>query len=299
MKKIDEISVQQLKKVGLSSNLLKEENLLKDDIILSTELEYNMNIFASPCRLDAFVINVCVGGEADLHINLREYKITSGILSMNIPENIIQITNMHNFKVCPIIISSDFLKKISLNVKEKMSLYMFAKKNPLIALEYSDLRSLEMYHTLAVSVLQGNDIRKEDMLKGLIYSVLFKLDSIIKRTEQTLHSSTKDRNRSEEIFELFMEQLMLHHEKERSLSFYADKLSMTANYLSKLVKDYSEKTASAWINEYVILEAKTLIKNSHYTIQEISYKLNFPSPTFFGKYFKRLTGMTPKQYKMS
>lgn len=96
-----------------------------------------------------------------------------------------------------------------------------------------------------------------------------------------------------------MELLAQHHSTERNLSYYAEKIGITTNYLSKLVKEYSGKTAVEWINEYVILEAKTMIKHTQYTIQEIAYKLNFPSPSFFGKYFKRLTGISPKRYKNS
>lgn len=293
MNGIDKISVRQLKNVGLAMDTLK------DDIILSNNIEYNAKLFNAPCRLDAFVVVFCVKGEADIQINLQKYKMTSGILAMGVPENIIQITNMNNFTVHPVIISSDFLKKTNINLKEIMSLYMFAKSNPFITLNYPDLRTLEMYHSLAESVLQGDDKRKEEMMEGIVYSFLFKLDSIIKKIEESSQITVRAKDRSEEVFELFMEQLTLHHEKERALSFYADKLGMTANYLSKLIKEYSGKTATEWIDEYVILEAKTLIKNSRYTIQEIAYKLDFPTPTFFGKYFKRITGMSPKQYKMS
>lgn len=293
MNEIDKISVRQLKNTGLAMNALK------DDVILSNNMEYNANLFDSPCRLDAFVIMFCVNGEADIQINLRKYKMSSGILAMNIPENIIQITNLDHFTVYPIIISSDFLKKIHINLKEIMSLYMFAKANPFITLEYSDLRSLEIYHSLVESVLQGDDKRKEEMMEGIIYSFLFKLDSIIKKIQENEKIPVRAKERSEEVFELFMEQLTLHHEKERALSFYADRLGITANYLSKLVKEYSGKTATEWIDEYVILEAKALIKSSRYTIQEIAYKLDFPTPTFFGKYFKRITGLSPKQYKSS
>lgn len=291
MNAIHTISVQQLK------DLDQPVNTLKNDIILSNNMEYKKNLFASPCRLDAFVLLFCVNGEADIQINLEKYKITSGMLAMNVPENIIQITDLDHFTIHPIIISSDFLKKTKINLKEIIELYMFAKSHPLIRLDYSELRVLEQYHILLESILSGNDIRKEEVVEGIIYSFLFKLDGLCKKLQENQKTTVKIKERSEEIFELFMEQLTLHHFKERGLTFYAERLGLTANYLSKLVREYSGKTATEWIDDYVILEAKTLIKNSQYTIQEIAYKLNFPTPTFFGKYFKRITGMSPKQYK--
>ena len=50
-------------------------------------------------------------------------------------------------------------------------------------------------------------------------------------------------------------------------------------------------------DSYVILEAKTLLKYSNMSVQEIAYYLNFPNQSFFGSYFKRNTGMSPSQYK--
>jgi AraC-like DNA-binding protein len=80
------------------------------------------------------------------------------------------------------------------------------------------------------------------------------------------------------------------------VSFYAEEMNLTPNYLSGLMKTYSGKTASEWIDEYVIIEAKTLLKFSGFNIQQVAYKLNFPNQSTFGKYFKRLTGMSPKSY---
>lgn len=83
------------------------------------------------------------------------------------------------------------------------------------------------------------------------------------------------------------------------MSFFARRLNFTPNYLSSRVKEYSGRTATEWIEESVILEAKTMLKHTDLTIQEIAYKLNFPTQTFFGKYFKRITGLSPKQYRTS
>lgn len=293
MNPIDNVSVRQLKTV--KSNI----SALKDDIILSCNMEYTENLFDTPRRLDAFAVMLCVSGEADIQINLNKYRMFSGTLIFSIPENIIQIMNVSNLRVHPIIISSDFFKKININIRDMMSLYMFAKNRPLIRLDYSDICLLDKYYFLIENIIEGEDIQKESMLEGVIYSLFFKLESIVKKRDESGDISIRTKERSEEIFEKFMEQLTRYHNKERNLSFYADKMNITSNYLSKLVKDYSGKTAAEWINEYIILEAKILIKHSQFTIQEIAYKLNFPTPSFFGKYFKRLTGMTPKQYKVS
>jgi len=89
----------------------------------------------------------------------------------------------------------------------------------------------------------------------------------------------------------------MYYKKERSVSFYAGKLYVTPKYLSSLVKAVSGKTAGEWIAEIVVLESKVLLKSSSKSIQEISVELNFANQSFFGKYFKQHTGMSPYAYK--
>ena len=81
------------------------------------------------------------------------------------------------------------------------------------------------------------------------------------------------------------------------MGFYARQLNITPKYLSSVVKEVSGKTAARWIDESVILEAKTLLKYSGMSIQEIAYSLNFSTQSFFGKYFKQHTGTSPSRYK--
>ena len=88
-----------------------------------------------------------------------------------------------------------------------------------------------------------------------------------------------------------------YHASARGAKFYADKLCLTPNYMSGVIKSYTGKTAVEWVNEYVILEAKLMLKDSTLSIQEIAYRLNFPTQSAFGKYFKKLVGVGPKEYR--
>lgn len=102
----------------------------------------------------------------------------------------------------------------------------------------------------------------------------------------------------EEYFCRFMQVLSQSYKAERRVEFYASKLCITPKYLSALIKEVSGKRPSEWIEELVMLEAKSLLRYSKITIQEIAYQLNFPNSSFFGKYFKRYTGLSPKNYRM-
>ena len=81
------------------------------------------------------------------------------------------------------------------------------------------------------------------------------------------------------------------------MKFCAEQLGWTPKHLSGVVKEVSGKTVGEWIDEFVILEAKALLNSSSMNIQEIADRLSFANQSFFGKYFKHYTGMSPKEYR--
>lgn len=115
--------------------------------------------------------------------------------------------------------------------------------------------------------------------------------------ENNRHTTNILRNRQRAMYEQFMLLLNKHHCQEHSIKFYADQICISPKYLSAVIKQISGRSAAEWIDEYVILEAKNLLRYSTMNIQEIAYYLNFSTQSFFGKYFKHLTGMTPGQYR--
>ncbi len=104
----------------------------------------------------------------------------------------------------------------------------------------------------------------------------------------SVHSRVVDR---------FISLVQQNFRKERFLDFYASKLDITAKHLSRTVKAQTGFTAVEWIERYVIYEAKVMLKSSNLTVQQISDELYFPSQSFFGKYFKKSTGMSPKEFR--
>lgn len=103
--------------------------------------------------------------------------------------------------------------------------------------------------------------------------------------------------RKEAIYHEFIQNIEKHYKKERSVKFYADKMCLTPKYLSSVIHQMSNKHASEWIDSHTILEIKALLKTTNMPVQQIAYELNFSTPAHFGKFFKRLTGTSPKQYR--
>ena len=103
----------------------------------------------------------------------------------------------------------------------------------------------------------------------------------------------------QETCEKFISLVADNFKEYRDIGFYADKLCITKKYLSSLLKQETGMTALEWIERHVVLYAKSCLSSTSMTIQQISDELDFPSQSVFGKYFKRVEGMSPKAYRLS
>jgi AraC-like DNA-binding protein len=101
------------------------------------------------------------------------------------------------------------------------------------------------------------------------------------------------------LVEKFLAFVKENYRTQRMIEFYSEKLFLTPKHLSRVIKVRSGKSAGEWIEDHVMLEAMALLKSTDKTIQQISDDLNFPSQSFFGKYFKRRVGISPKEYRKS
>ena len=105
------------------------------------------------------------------------------------------------------------------------------------------------------------------------------------------------KTRKEEIMAKFILLVSENFREQRQVSFYSDQLCVTSKHLSAVVKEISGRTAGDWIENYVTVEAKVLLRSTDMTIQEIATRLNFSNQSFFGKYFKHQTGLSPTEYR--
>lgn len=104
-------------------------------------------------------------------------------------------------------------------------------------------------------------------------------------------------NRQEELFRLFLQLLEENYVRERNTGFYASQLCISPKYFSSIIKEQSGKTCAEWIDEYISFNAKTLLKDSTLSIKQISDRLGFPSQSIFGRFFKKINGVSPKEFR--
>ena len=258
-----------------------------------------MEVFRFPGRLDAFVIGVCTEGETTFTSNLKEYRLKKDSLFIIGPKHILQIQSDNRFKAHVIVITPDFLRRINIDTKHMMPLFLQFGSRPCMELTHKECTSLRSFISMVEQELEGPETDfAVEIVGGLIAATIYKVGDILTHyIEEHPELENPIHNRAEEYFKQFTELLGEHYTRERSVGYYARQLCITPKYLTTLIKRVSGKSVSEWIDSYVILEAKTLLKYSNMSVQEIAYYLNFPNQSFFGSYFKRNTGMSPSQYK--
>ena len=258
-----------------------------------------MEIFRFPCRIDAFIIGVGTEGETSVSFNLHEFKLKKDSIFIFTPKNVLQVNSQQYFKADVIAISPDFMRRINIDIKNMMPLFLKFVENPTLALTPEESRSMRSMIAQIERETRGPETHFSfDIVSGLIAATIYKVGDIMYHyLAEHPEGQNNSHNRAEEYFKQFTHLLGEHFREERSVGFYARQLCITPKYLTTLIKRISGQSVSEWIDNYVILEAKTLLKYSTMSIQEIAYYLNFPNQSFFGSYFKRNTGMSPSQYK--
>lgn len=221
------------------------------------------------------------------------------------PGTIIQVESQQQAAVRFILCEEDFINRIRIDLKLLLHLFMAVRENPTLTLDDREwaeiMRSLD--ETFAEGRLGRTDALSEEirlsMFRTLAYRICRIIDNRIERRADGSRTDNASHNRNAAYFNTFLEELSKHYLQERSVGFYAEQFHLTPKYLTTLLRSTTGRTASEWIDEYVILEAKNLLKYSTMNIQEIAYYLNFPNQSFFGRYFKQHTGMTPSAYRSS
>jgi AraC-like DNA-binding protein len=262
-----------------------------NDLIL-LEKPIIKSIFDYPFKVDVTTAIICLSGSMKGFVNLKPVVSSTSTLTTILPGQILQYEDItDDFTGFFTIMSNQFIN--NLNIQTRTPLFMTIKENPVISLTETNLNTINTYYSLLKEAIRTeNNPYQLDTVKYIIKAFFY-------WTSYQFHKIPENVNKSknEILLDKFLSIVEKHYKEERTVTFYADKLNITPKYLSSLVKVSTGKFANEWIDNFVILEAEALLKSTNKTIQQISDELNFPTQSVFGKYFKRITGMSPRDYK--
>lgn len=253
--------------------------------------------FQHPNIIEGIAFAICVQGSAHLKINLQEYHIESNMIVTLLPNYLLEICNhSDDWLVEFILISFDFVSELKLIAE--VDIFDKIGKITCLKIKEEEMLNLLDFHAFIVKKYKREDhLYREEIAKSLLYTFVYEVLQLFSSSEITANGKALTRN--EELLTHFVGLLFKFHRQERSVTFYADKMSLTPKYLSKVIREASGKSTSQWIDEMVIMEAKAMLKSSNLSVLQISENLYFPNASFFGSYFKKRTGFSPIQYRKS
>ena len=252
-----------------------------------------------PFRGDNCSFLLILRGTLKVQLNLITYHIHANEMITVKPQTVIHILEM-SFDLETVVTSftMDFMLTTSFKGVDFNYLDFFTTNS----ISKIKLSREEREVTIALSKLLAKHNRADeatipfraDVINHTFSLLVYHFGSIFKTQYPSLES---DLSRNEEMTLRFLKILDENFKTQRSVQFYAEILCVTAGHLSKLLKEVSGKTASQLIEEAVIMEAKLLLHNSALSIAEVAFALQFSDQSFFGKYFKKNTGVSPTVFR--
>ena len=265
------------------------------DIVLADHLA-DLPVPTDARRMNLVLIVLCTRGSLQYTVDTRETVVTAGEMLVVSERHVV-----NNYQASPdiegmaILLSLEFNREIISNVSELSAAFLFARTNPVIRLTPNESDIFCRYFNAIKNRISdlGNRFRKA-LVRTLLLALFYDLSNVIYREQQ---GSIQPRKRAEAIFTRFVKLVEQHYRHERRVTWYAQQLGISSKYLSETIKNASQRTPNEWIDNYVVLELRVMLKNTTKSIKQITEEMNFPNQSFLGKYFKEHVGISPSEYR--
>ena len=220
-----------------------------------------------------------MNGTADVHLDLEQHHFEKGTVILSAPDMILEFEHIgQDVAVCGIAM------KQAIHVAESIVTNAPAKDFELL------LRMIYLlWDTASLTPFRRETVSQ--MVRAMVADVQY-----IKQASDSSGDKTAI-SRQQELFQRFKSLVSRHCERERNIPFYADQLRITPHHLSAVISRASGHSVMYWINRAVVLRAKVLLHTSDLLTYEVAERLNFANPPAFNNFFKRETGLTPREYR--
>ena len=281
--------------ISHTKNIVNTPSSIDDDLLLFDKFE-DVPLPTEQTRMQCLFVALCIDGQAQYTVDTNEYKVVKGDLIIITDGQVVgNYLLSPNCKGVAIMASDDFFHEILKEVHEISQLFLLTHTNPVLHLNKETMdKFCVSFGNIKKSVDNKEHHFRREVVLSMLKTLIYELGNEIWNVQRI---NEKKNTRAESIFANFIGLVEKNFRVERRVGWYAEKLCITPKYLSETVKLVSKKTPNDWIDSYVTLEIRVLLKNSSKSIKEIASDLNFPTQSFLGKYFKEHVGLSPSQYR--
>ena len=289
---------QQIKETNIElAKQWQNSGFIEDDILLLDRMN-EVPIPSEPRRMNFILIALCTNGRVQYRMDAQEQMVEPGdviiVSERHVIDNYMASPDLEG--VC-LIVSVNFFHEIIQNITDMSALFLFSRNHPVMHFTERDQQVFKEYFNVIRSKIKDTDNHfRKDLIRTLLLAMFYDLSNVIYRVQQ---QNEKRQTRAEAMFTRFIKMVEENCHQERRVGWYAKQMGITAKYLSEAIKSVSQRTPNEWIDNYVMLELRVMLKNSSKSIKEITEEMNFPNQSFLGKYFKEHAGMSPSEYRHS
>ena len=276
---------------------------LGDDFWMA-ELRYDPALVTlrNPVRVGAYVAIFCINGAIRLNINLKDHCVEQDQVVMIYPGYLAQVTgiemeNKEDFHCLVLCASREYLSTLNIDLNRLFSEGASLLDSPRIKMSPEGKLLSPRYFELIALLLNSRVPNKRACVGSMLSSLFYFSEGVFSEQVEASKAQTTRASRADDVLNQFINLLTESYKEERSVGFYAEKLCLSPKYFSKLIKESSGRTVPEWIDSFVIMEAKNLLKYSDMSIKQIISHLHFADQPTFTKFFKSHTGETPAQYR--
>jgi len=270
---------------------------LGDDLLLIDQLAA-APFPKEPRRMNFILLGLCTKGSVSYRMDMKEQLLTPGHIIIASDRHLIDHYHASSdLEGLCMMVSVPFYNEIMSNVSDLSALFLFAHNHPIFPFSKRDQQLFQEYfHVIRTRIgLVGNQFRRE-LVRTLMLAMFYDLATVVYQYQQV---PDVRQNRADAIFTRFIRLVEENCKHNRRVSWYAEQLCLTPKYLSEVVKLVSMRTPNQWIDNYVVLELRVLLKNTTKSVKDIAEEMHFPNQSFLGKYFKEHVGMSPSEYRKS
>lgn len=272
-----------------------DASFIADDLIVFDNLD-NLTFPSEAVRLQCLFVALCTEGKAQYTVDTRQRQVGRGdVIIVSQGQVVADYLMSQQCRGVAVMMSGNFFRDIISDVHELSSLFLFSRMHPVFHLTDGQAATILGYTRLIKQKVDETEHHfRRELVTSLMQSLVYDMSNVIYISQQ---SGTVKRTRAEEIFTDFIRLVEANFRSQRRVSWYADALCITPKYLSETVKNVSRRSPIEWIDNYVTLEMRVMLRNSTISIKEMTQQLHFPNQSFLGKYFKERVGVSPSEYR--
>ena len=244
-------------------------------------------------------ILICRKGKATVNINYKEWHLHEGAVITVFPNDVVELkvkSEASLFDVEMLKYNASLLREASLQLEQTVYSSLRedrCRQDTPVVTNIID----SMFALLKVYFNQSECTCISQLVHLQLKAFFVGFHEYLQRNPQNRPDDEVKSYRVRELFNRFMMLMERDYKLSRDVNYYADLMHITSKYLTNIVRQVAGHTPKTIIDQYVILQLKMQLQRSSQSIKEIAWEYHFTDVSFFCRYFKKHTGLTPQQMR--